>query len=600
MQLPNAACVHGNHTQDVMCDSVRGNPRPAGVRLPSGGTFCFITRDGHMVTRAIADANRVRLREEATRKWVGRAVQGKIASCHTQLYAPTMDLRLFTACKVHTRWACLRLPSDRSDVVDLSRILYRSIRAVGGGWTEWQHSDGSLAEYANQWQADTSVASARVCPLCTQSPGTPRHVIMGCSNMVAVQAEVKTIVEQELSRWGAQQLIYGGGAWVSEQISRGSRIVAPTSAQQQEWPILSSWGWLISTPNHEQWLCPDIQHSAPGIARETAADLAYRGVMPAALGRLLVDLGTDSPASNVVQEAALGEERQGTMLDQRTVAAESLRRQKTMAVVQAPTSVITALLLGIRKLRYVYAERINAWKQLRACSTPQAGSSNDAIATQTEQVTGGPHRITSNTWQHRLSVWTSSAAGQNIARQLRWQLLRPDALVARISQHVRCERVNRSTLLSHLGRIGVPHLSATGPTWGSNMALWQSVNAALGRRCMCPRVAINSWLCLLCNGVSTPLSDRASAQNVGICQWCQQPAQSRCVLCKRGIHYTGECPRWLRGAHAAYRPDPLSTGPSCPDCRWHVCHTLSDSPRRTTVHAPHELQQHMSDVFYPL
>lgn len=165
MQLPNAACVHGNHTQDVMCDSVRGNPRPAGVRLPSGGTFCFITRDGHMVTRAIADANRVRLREEATRKWVGRAVQGKIASCHTQLYAPTMDLRLFTACKVHTRWACLRLPSDRSDVVDLSRILYRSIRAVGGGWTEWQHSDGKWQQGGqNGNRVDSTPTSGKPTP----------------------------------------------------------------------------------------------------------------------------------------------------------------------------------------------------------------------------------------------------------------------------------------------------------------------------------------------------------------------------------------------------------------------------------------------------
>ena len=67
--------------------------------------------------------------------------------------------------------------------MDLSRTLYKAIRAVGGGWTEFLRSDKELELLAHEWAEFRALPSHRTCLLCCAGVGTPRHTIMRGSQM---------------------------------------------------------------------------------------------------------------------------------------------------------------------------------------------------------------------------------------------------------------------------------------------------------------------------------------------------------------------------------------------------------------------------------
>ncbi len=48
----------------------------------------------------------------------------------------SVDLPGFTQCTIPAEWYRFLLPGDDPKGVDLSGILYRAQRAIGGGWTE--------------------------------------------------------------------------------------------------------------------------------------------------------------------------------------------------------------------------------------------------------------------------------------------------------------------------------------------------------------------------------------------------------------------------------------------------------------------------------
>lgn len=378
--IPNAAATHGNEIQDEMCDAARATNRPLNIRIPTGGPVVYATIDGYMVTKHISDVVRERLREQAVQAWRARPVQGKVATCRGRLFGPTMDIKAYTACNIPSRWDALLLPSDIGRTIDLSRVLYRAMRAVGGGWTEWQHSDNELAAFATAWCMESNQPPPRVCPLCRQQPGTPRHVIMSCDAMTVPQNAVRTIVENELRQWRQQQLIEGGMEWVASQQDRGLRFANPSPAQQAAWPILSAWRWLIPCPQHGAWLSPQVHTSTQGVAREHSADLGYRGTLPAPLGRLLIKLATSShDVDNVEIEDTIVAERFATGQQHQLIEAEAAARSRALKRAEAPFAVTTALVLGIQKLRYVYAERVHAFRQLwvRARCNPSSTARQD-------------------------------------------------------------------------------------------------------------------------------------------------------------------------------------------------------------------------------
>ena len=141
---PYPAIVAGNEAQDEACSEARSRAQPPDVHIPSGGHLAFVAVDGRMVTEPIAIAVRRRLRDQADNSWKRREIQGKVVNMCWYVYTKTLDLRAYTQCTIAPRWQQLALPIDGWRGVDLSKVLYRAIRAVGGGWTESLHSDPSL------------------------------------------------------------------------------------------------------------------------------------------------------------------------------------------------------------------------------------------------------------------------------------------------------------------------------------------------------------------------------------------------------------------------------------------------------------------------
>ena len=98
--------------------------------------------------------------------------------------------------------------------------------------------------------------------------------------------------------------------------------------------------------------------------KEACSDLAYRCVMPSRLGRALgtrasTDQETGPPAGDAVSEEEYAIAREGD-----EAAREGARRQAGSSELKGGIRIATALALGIRQLRAVYAEQVNAWKRL--------------------------------------------------------------------------------------------------------------------------------------------------------------------------------------------------------------------------------------------
>lgn len=206
--------------------------------------FAFVVLDGRMVTGHVAPVIQETLRRQAAAEWRRRPVQGKLANIAGGVFAAVLDVRIFTACRWVESWRQLALPSDEGETVDLSKVMFRAHRAIGGGWTEYQHSHGALSGEAALWARYCGLASQRLCPLCQAGTGTPRHVIMQCSDLAALRVMVCDAVEAELGVVVPfQRLVEAGRAWwarVGEQDRVSDSFRAPLAAGAR-WPILSAW-----------------------------------------------------------------------------------------------------------------------------------------------------------------------------------------------------------------------------------------------------------------------------------------------------------------------------------------------------------------------
>ena len=220
--VPFAAIVQGNEAQDKLCDEVRSIPRPADVRRPSGGFFAGLSIGGFAVTSPPAKAIRGLMRDQAVQEWRKRAVQGKVGRMGSCLFAPTLDLRVFTCCKIEERWQSLLLPSDVLGQVDLSRVLFRALRAIGGGWTEMLNMDEELKAFAGRWAEEEGLEFARTCPLCRAGAGTPRHTVMQCEDLRPLADHIRDLVEAELGLVAQREkLLQAAADYWDEEEERG-------------------------------------------------------------------------------------------------------------------------------------------------------------------------------------------------------------------------------------------------------------------------------------------------------------------------------------------------------------------------------------------
>ena len=118
------------------------------------------------------------LRQQSIDEFKTKNIQGKVASLKDTVYKHTMDIRAYTACSIPPHLEYFLLSDDNAQSVDLSAIMFRLHRAIGGAWAEYMHTDEELHQMATQWSNKSSAKSHRTCPFCKNGTGTPRHYVM--------------------------------------------------------------------------------------------------------------------------------------------------------------------------------------------------------------------------------------------------------------------------------------------------------------------------------------------------------------------------------------------------------------------------------------
>ena len=160
-------------------------------------------------------------------------------------------------------------------------------------------------------------------------------------------------MERELfSLQCTQTLIEAANAHVAS-LSTLSSHPAPELCVSK-WPILSAWRWLVRIPAREVAL----RSPPPGSIvpePESAMDLAYRCVLPSSVGYAIHKMEVPHVSEPTVEEVA-------TLLDPGRLCKEDEDRKVLWQKQRPVIMVVTALALGLRKLRAEVRRRVDAWK----------------------------------------------------------------------------------------------------------------------------------------------------------------------------------------------------------------------------------------------
>ena len=79
-------------------------------------------------------------------------------------------------------------------------------------------------------------------------------------------------------------LIAAATAWRARNANLVPGVPSPSDVSR--WPVLSAWRWLVAFPEREAYLSEEPRGSSRDCShRAKGHDLAYRGVLPLALGK---------------------------------------------------------------------------------------------------------------------------------------------------------------------------------------------------------------------------------------------------------------------------------------------------------------------------
>jgi hypothetical protein len=536
-----------------------------------------------MVTGQVAVAVRGLLRSEALSSRRERPVQGKLASMSHLLYAEAQDLRYYSACKWTPQLRQFALHTDTHSHVDLSRVLYRCIRAIGGGWMERLHSDSVLASMAADWAAEFHLPSSRVCPLCSSGTGTPRHVIMCCPELQPCRDAVCDAVERELiSQATAANLTRAADSWWLDMEDRHGfqRPVAPPRASRHRWPVLSAWRWLVPILIVEEQLDASVYSSVRGVRLEGPADLAYRCLLPKALGRALICHGREVP--DTPRENAESQPRE-------EVSRESAQRLRAATLLAGPIRVTTMLLVGIRKMRAELSVRMSAWRELRTLE----------IQPPAVPVSNSVHLPVAGSASTVIASWASSLVGSASILHMRARLLPLSAVLARTRIECRIPAGSSDrAVVSILGPMYIPYRQGESVGWGDGRRSWDVVRSFLQRPCQCSTSstqAVGMWICPVSRLSKIPGTCAVPVAHHGVCDSCSRPAQDRCPGCLRGVHFGTACGQWMHGVDVRYGPGPSDQRWLCPLCLASLVREVCDGHVRPRLDYPcRGASQHMA------
>ena len=297
--LPHPVLAQGNQQQDEGCAVARTLPRPPDIRKPAGGPFVYLVCQGHSVTTPARDFIRKAMRQEALTKWASKPVQGLVAHVSQELFKPCLNPELYRHCHIPAPWKRWALAQD-DKYVDLAPMFFRCTRSIGGSWTERLHSDADLQMLAQRWMLYRGSDSVRTCPLCCCGPCTPRHVFMSCAHMRPLVDAIRDSIEAALTATvPLDSLIAAAAAWRSSNANLLPGVLSPGDAAR--WPVLSAWRWMVAFPEREAFLTEEPRGSSRDCSRRAGGhDLAYRGVLPLALGKTLCSLHSSAVVDHLL------------------------------------------------------------------------------------------------------------------------------------------------------------------------------------------------------------------------------------------------------------------------------------------------------------
>ena len=440
--FPHPVVVQGNVVQDAECGAARAAPLPPSVRWPTGGLVAALSVQGWSIVGPPREALRTLLRQEACRQWSSRIVQGKLARCSDHLHPASMDVRWYQACRIPPEWARWQLQRD-TETVDLAPMLYRLHRAIGGSWTEKLHSSAELQELAT---ARAAADNPRLCPLCRNGAGTPRHVVMACSAMAPMADELRDALEQYFASLCSTD-------WWLDQARTTWGLHAPAA-------------WAVCLEGRERLLGRDDGgHSAAGTLDERPHELAYRALVPKSLGHALCRACAPSLAEPDLAERPVDDGHTSLRQAGEVLSREQDRRRAARRRWEPVIACTTLLALGLRAIRAQYHARIDSWIQAtRWQLLPQA---QQQVQQRPEGPVLGPE----------LGRWALTMNGQATIRELRWQVAPRTVLLARLRQEVpgRLPADPLRLLQPH----GLPVLNGEALEWGVGWRTWDGVRMQL-------------------------------------------------------------------------------------------------------------------------
>ena len=265
---------------------------------------------------------------------------------------------------------------------------------------------------------------------------------------------------------------------------------------------------------------------------------------------------------------------------------EALRR------IAGPVQVATAFIIG-RKLRAEYASRVQAWRLLRALEVETR-----VLLVPPTVEDGGACLPTTGSL---ITSWASSPVGLSSTAHMQHCPVGENATVERIWREAHLYRIRRrSDIVGAVDALGILSKHGDVLSWGSGSVTLEAVVSCMQGGCQCVRVSAEAaalWICPVCRGFRIPRGASCALPLRGTCRWCSQICGTVCPACQRGVHFRGECSRFLHAADNRFRPGPGDARWLCPSCLPFLAQALrSGTLRPRACRAPLALDIRMREL----
>ena len=253
-----------------------------------------------------------------------------------------------------------------------------------------------------------------------------------------------------------------------------ARLICCRSVSARQWPLLSTWRWLVHIPSRHAELTSDVAgHSASAVLAEGESDLAHRGVLPMDLGNAILRAGRSLAEYQVAPLDDLAPEQFAHLLHPDQLADELAQASARRIRLKPILDFTTLLLHGLRAIRYHYATRMSFFIS--------------CVKLHMHQPEAVPHPLVpaARSPSDRFSAWCSTPAGQGVLQQLCWLAPTQPILVARLQAELGTVPASSQARWVSLSQSrGVPIRTGTSLSWGFHLS-WDDAKSLLHTRCTC-------------------------------------------------------------------------------------------------------------------